>query len=330
MTTNINDKSKALYFENQAAVDVKETFDATDIIRTSNLEATIYDGETVTIDYDGGSGRNALTKHTTQYNKFSFEMDLIGGGDAGAGEINDPPAADVIRACGYDMALATGEAVFTPSDRSNIDMASLGMVRRVATNGVGDYKVYRYDTYNARGQLGISLSDDRPKFVVTDMTGVYERPVEVASTPLGTTVPAITASPVTFTNGSFNTLTFNSEKLCVHSFNIPNHGWSVVPIDKPNCADISLQEEKILIDITFKQLDFDGVANPFEWAEDHIQQNFYDLVLSMDNRVGHIFKLNATGKLMGLSEVALEDGNVGLQGQIEVQDDTIDFGFYAA
>ena len=106
MTTNINDKSKALYFENQAAVDVKETFDATDIIRTSNLEATIYDGETVTIDYDGGSGRNALTKHTTQYNKFSFEMDLIGGGDAGAGEINDPPAADVIRACGFDMALA--------------------------------------------------------------------------------------------------------------------------------------------------------------------------------------------------------------------------------
>lgn len=330
MTININERSKAIYVENQAVVGVKETFDAADILRTSNLQASIYDGETTTIDYDGGSGRNSVERHATFYNKFSFEADLIGGGDAGAGAINEPPMADVIRACGYDMDVATtGEVVFTMSDRSNIDVASVGMVRTVATNGASDFRVYRYDTLNARGQLGISLSDDRPKFVVTDLTGVYERPVDVTSTPLGTEVPALTVSPVTFTNGAFNTLTFNGETLCTHAFNIPSLGWSVVPIDKPNCDDITLQEQKVVIDITFKQLDWTASGNPFEWAEDHENANYYPLVLSMDSRVGHIFKINATGKMMNVQEVALEDGNVGVQAQIEVQDNDIDFGFYA-
>jgi len=331
MTISINAKSKAIYVENQAVVGTKETFDAADILRTSNLNASIYDGETTTIDYDGGTGRNAVERHKTFYNKFSFEADLIGGGDAGAGEIDPPPMADTIRACGYDMDVATtGEVVFTPSDRSNIDVASLGMVRTVGVNGASDFRVYRYDTYNARGQLGISLSDDRPKFVVTDMTGVYERPVDVTSTPLGTVIPALTVSPVTFTNGNTNTLTFNGEDLCTHAFNIPSTGWTVVPIDKPNCDDIVLQEEKIVIDITFKQLDFDTVGNPFEWAEDHVNANYYPLVLSIDTRVGHIFKINATGKMMNVQEVDLEDGSVGVQAQIEVQDNDFDFGFYAA
>jgi len=331
MTVNINDRSKAVYVELQAAVDVKETFDATDILRTSNLQASIYDGDTTTIDYDGGTGRNAVERHVTQYNKFSFEADIIGGGDAGAGEINEPPMADTIRACGYDMDVATtGEVVFTMSDRSNIDMTSVGMVRTAGVNGASDFRVYRYDTINARGQLGISLSDDRPKFVVTDMTGVYETPVDVTSTPLGTVVPALTVSPITFTNGNTNTLTFNGEDLCTHAFNIPSMGWSVVPIDKPNCADISLQEEKVIIDITFKQLDWATVGNPFTWAEDHVTANYYPLVLSMDNRVGHIFKINATGRMMNVQEVTLEDGTTGVQAQIEVQDNTIDFGFYAA
>jgi len=330
MTININERSKALYVETQAAVGVKEVFDATDILRTSNLQASIYDGDTTTIDYDGGTGRNSVEKHTTFYNKFSFEADLIGGGGDGAGNIEEPPMADVIRACGYDMDVSTaGEVVFTMSDRSNIDMASVGMVRTVATNGPGDFRVYRYDTLNARGQLGISLSDDRPKFVVSDFGGVYERPVDVTSTPLGTDVPALTVAPVTFTNGAFNTLTFNSEALCTHAFNIPSLGWTVSPIDKPNCADITLQEEKVVIDITFKQLDFATSGNPFEWAEDHENANYYPLVLSMDDREGHIFKINATGRMMNVQEVALEDGNVGVQAQIEVQDNAIDFGFYA-
>jgi len=329
MTININERSKAIYVENQAVVGTKETFDGTDILRTSNLSASIYDGDTTTIDYDGGTGRNSVERHTTYYNKYSFEMDLIGGGDAGAGEIDEPPSADVIRACGFDMDVATtGEVKFTLSDRANIDVASVGMVRRVATNSPGDYRVYRYDSYNARGQLGLSLSEDRPKFVVTDLTGVYERPVDVTSTPLGTDAPALTVSPVTFTNNSFNTLTFHGQALCTHAFTIPSLGWSVVPIDKPNCDDITLQEQKVIIDVTFKQLDF-ATANPFEWAEDHINTAYYPLVLSMDNRVGHIFKLNATGRLMNAQEVALEDGNVGMQAQIEVQDNSIDFGFYA-
>jgi len=330
MTISINERSKALYAEVQAAVGVKETFDATDILRTSNLQAAIYDGDTTTINYDGGTGRNDVERHTTFYNKFSFEADLIGGGDAGGGAIDPPPMADIIRACGYDMDVSTpGEVVFTMADRANIDVASLGMVRTVETNSPGDFRVYRYDTLNARGQLGISLSDDRPKFVVTDMTGVYERPVDVTSTPLGTEVPALTAAPVTFTNGAFNTLTFNGESLCTHAFTIPSLGWSVVPVDKPNCDDVTLQEQKVVIDITFKQLDWTANGNPFEWAEDHENANYYPLVLSMDDRIGHICKINATGRMMNVQEVALEDGNVGVQAQIEVQDNLLDFGFYS-
>lgn len=329
MTLNINDRSKAIYVEDQAVEGTKETFDATDILRTSNLSATIYDGDTTTIEYDGGTGRNSVEKHTTAYNKFSFEADLIGGGDAGAGEINLPPMNDTILACGLDATLATGEVVYTPSNRDNISIASVGMVRTVSGT-TGAFRVYRYDTYNARGQLGFSFSDDRPKFVITDLTGIYERPVDVTSTPLGTVVPALTVSPVPFTSGSTNALTFNSVALCTHALTIPSTGWTVVPIDKPNCAEITLQEQKIVIDITFKQLDWTADGNPFEWAEDLVGTTYYPFAFSIDSRVGHIFKVNASARMMNVQEVTLEDGSVGIQAQLEVEDNDFSFGFYAA
>ena len=330
MAININYRAKAIYVKNQAAIGTAETLTAADILRTSNLEGSIYDGDTTNIDYDGGTGRNAIDRHMTQYNKFSFETDIIGGG-VDTGVVQEPPSAAVIRACGFDMDLTDPtQVLFTPSDRSNIDVATVRKVRRVATNAPGDYRVYSYDTLDARGALGISLSDDRPKFTVTDMTGIYQRPVEIASTPLGTDVPNLSISPVTFTNGSFNVLNFNGIELCTHAFNIPNTGWAVAPIDKPNCSDITLTEEKIVMDITFKQLDFATEGNPFEWAEDHDTVQYYPFNLSMDNREGHIFKIGGTARLMNAQETNLEDGNVGIQAQLEIEDDDFNFGFYAA
>lgn len=331
MSLNINERSKVLLGKVQSSKGTAETLAAGDMIRTSNLSATIYDGDTATTNYDGGTGRNDFERHTTFYNKYNFEMDLIGGGDNGGTDIFDPPAAQFLRACGWDMDASTAnQRTFSLADRNNIDVVTLGMNRRIQENGASDYRTYRYDTYDARGSVGLSFNDDRPKFVFSDFTGVYTRPYEVASSAIGTTISGNFVSPKPFINSSFTALTFNSEALCTHSLDIPTLGWSVVPLDKVNCADVTLQEQKMMIDITFKQLDFATQFNPFEFAEDHVNQNYYPFAFEFDDRTGHIFRLNSTVRMKNAQETALEDGNVGVTAQLEVQDDALTYGWYAA
>lgn len=331
MALNINERSKVLLGKVQAAKGTAETLAAADMVRTSNLSMSIYDGDTATTNYDGGTGRNDFDRHTTFYNKFNFEMDLIGGGDNGGTDINPPPAADFLRACGWDMdASVANQRTFSIADRSNIDVATLGVNRRVAVNGTNDFRVYRYDTYDARGSVGLSFNDDRPKFVFNDFTGIYTRPYEIASSMIGTDLTGNFVSPRPFIDSSFTSLTFNGEALCTHSLDIPSLGWNVVPLDKVNCADVNLQEQKMMVDLTFKQLDFTTEFNPFEFAEDHLNQNYYTFEFEFDDRVGHIFRVNATARMKNAQETALEDGNVGVTAQLEVQDDDLTFGWYAA
>lgn len=331
MSINIKEKSKVILAKVQAAVGTPETLDATNILRTSNLQMSIYDGNTTEIDYDGGSGRDSVTKHTDAYNKFSFEADLIGGGDAGAGAIDPPPMADVIRACGYDMNTATlGEVVFTPSTRDSLDVVTVEVLRQETDNGDSTYDVYKYTTSDARGQLGLSFSDDRMKFVVTDLTGGYVLPTPVAANAFQPKPGALTVTPKPFTNSSTNSLTYNGVALCMHALNIPSLGWSVAPVDKPNCDDVQLQEEKIVIEATFKSTDWNTEFNPYALQEDTDTISYNTFEMSIDDRVGHIFKLNCEARLMGVQEVELEDGNLGYQVQLEVEDADFQFGFYAS
>ena len=329
MSANISAKAKALYGALQSSLGTASTLTAADITRTSGLSHTIYDGQTQTIAYDGQDGRNDFEKHVDFWNKYNFEMDLVGGGDDGGTDILEPPVARFLRACGWDMdSTVPNQRTFTLSDRSNIDAITLGSTRRKATNGAGDFEVYRYDTFDARGQAALQFSDDRPKFVFSEFTGKYVRPYRIASTPLGTDVPTTSfVSPNPLIDSAYTTLRWKGQDLCTHALSIPNMGWTVVGIDRPGCSEVHLNEQKIMIEITFKQTDWENEFNPFQEAEDHQVQNYENFKLVCDDRVGHIFKLDATARLKNVQETDLSDGSVGVTAQLEV--DTMTFGWYA-
>ena len=328
---NINEKAKALYIKTQTAMGAEEALTAADIVRTTNLDADIYTGETSTVDYDGGTGRSAVDRHKSSYNTFSFEMDLIGGGDDGGTDIFAPPSAAMLRACGWDMDATTpNQRTFSLSSRDDIDVVTLGMTRLIRKNGATDFDVIRYDTYDARGAVGLSFSDDRPKWMFSDVTGYHKRPYKALASPIGTEQPANFVSPKPFRKDSFASMTLGGVDLCVHTLSIPNLGWTVAPIDVVNCRETSLQEAKILIDVIFKQLDFDTELNVFELAEDHSVMTYSPFALQYDHRVGHIFKANSSVRVMNPKEVALSDGNLGVQAQLEVDDGSFTFGWHAA
>jgi hypothetical protein len=327
---NINAESKAMYGKTQASMGTPEVLSAADVVRTRNLNFQTQTGERASAAYDGGSGRSNVDRATSQTNTVSFEMDLVGGGDNGGSAIFEPPCTRFLRAAGWNSdATVANQVTFSLADRNSIDVATIAVNHRVVTNGPTDFDVDQYTTSDARGKAGLDFSSDFPKVIFSDFVGKYVEPARVLATDMGTTQNPVFVSPLPFVESSFSLLTFNSQALCAHSLAIPSLGWTQSRTDVVNCEETSLTEEKILIDITFKMLDM-ASENVWAWADDKAQLNYFDFDLVFDNRLGHVFKLNAKARLINPQMTTLSDGNMGIQGQLEVRDGELTFGWYSA
>ena len=208
MTIHISARSKVLFGKVQAALGTPEALVDGDILKTSGLECEIYTGDSVNIEYDGDDARDTPTLQKTFYNKMSFQTDLVGGGESG-GNIVVPPVGTYLRCCGWDQDLTDPtKAVYTLSDASDIDAGTFSYMNRVSESG-GNVRKYIHTAHDARGVVNISLSpsEDRPKFLFTEMTGQYTRPQDI--TDARTMVPTgnfATAQPSTAQSNCLNVI----------------------------------------------------------------------------------------------------------------------------
>lgn len=286
------------------------------LIRTRNLTVTPYDGETITREYDGDSGRNRPKVKVNEHTTFAFDVDFAGSGNPAT-----IPAVDAfLRMAGLSRAPnATAGFDYLISDAADVDSGTL-LMRRIAGAGAmaGKTSYVPYEANGVKGYVGISLSKGKdPLFQFKDMRGSYLRPVAgdantVVLEYLDQTDPEV------FQNGNTPIFRFGipqagggfeMRNLCAHSFSADNYsGFEVSRSNAVNCPGTRLQAKPI----EFKaQIGWDDSF--FELVESHKGIIRVPLLIQHGSSAGNTLSLVAQEiQISDMSETDLDDGTLGM------------------
>ncbi len=251
--------------------------DGADVIRTKNLQAVIYDGDTNSPEYDGDGGRYRPDIRTNYHNTLSCEVDAAGSGAAGTA----PAFGSLLRACGMAETVAAGVSVSYQVEDTNQDSVSLMFVR-------GDSQ--EVETTGARGELGFRINNGIPEFVISNMKGTYHRPVDMAAAYTVAYANQEKAVPISADNTT--TITLGGVALCIADLSIANFGQTVSRQDYVNCNSTRLVPGPVQGSMTILAPDI-ATKNWFTDAESHL--TITEQVFSMvhGTTAGNIVSLDA-------------------------------------
>ena len=244
--------SKYLLAKIETVSGTKEPLDGADVVLTTDLSAVVYDGDTVSPQYDGSDGRVVPNIRTNAHTTMAFNVDFAGSGTAGEA----PAYGKLLQICGFeetpDDPTTPTEVVYTLAHGSS-PTATLAFVRQGQV----------YEEFGARGEVGLALDNGLLKLQFSNVKGAYETPAAFAQVPLnyGHQAPAV---PVGADNTTVATL--DGVDLCLSDFSLANLGNTVSKKDFINCTAANLVAAPITGSLTILADDI-SVRNWFEKAE---------------------------------------------------------------
>ena len=246
------DRLEGLAVEIESSYNTDPTIaEATDSIRTRNLDVVPLDGDFITRGLDranlGAEGDILVAKRALM----TCEVELSGSGTAGTA----PRYDDLVRACGFAAVNGASDHVYNPISTSQ--ESAWWEVNKDGQQVIGG---------GSRGSMSINMQTRQIPFIGFEMTAMYRQPTAVA---LPTYTIADHAVPEAFNNANTPTATLDSVAIGLEScvLNIQNQ---TEHIDRIGAEKIDIVQREIRGTITFEAPAL-GTKNWFAYAEARTQ-----------------------------------------------------------
>lgn len=278
---------------------------ATNVFYTRNLQADVYGGDTEEKEYDGiNAGQDVPQTRLNETNSFGFDLDYVASGALGTA----PNASIWLQAAGFKETINAGvDVVYTKEAINAIKSVDMDMRRVVEQGGTRDYL---YQTLDAKGQAGISLSNgNSPVFNFANFAGDYVRPSDVTGvTPDYGTQKDNLALPA----NADNTLAviLGSESICISEFACQNlTGYTASRLTLPGgCKYTKMSSGVVEASVTMLANDWTSEFNLFAYAETGAGIQRFPFSMTHGTVAGQILELASTEVqvLPGVSETEIE------------------------
>ena len=211
--------NQILLVKEEATAGTAEAMTGADVVLTTGISNTVYDGDTTSLEVDGVNPQNVPVINTSPHQTLSFPVPFAGSGAAGTA----PAYKALMKACGFTETIAAGTSVTYKLSNSVSKTVSLARY-------VGDEMLQQ--AAGCRGAVKLSMGGGNlPELSFDNFKGSYLRP-STANFPASLTYANL-EDPVPFTKSNTTTLTIDGYSPPCSAFSI-DFGSSVKWRNIPN------------------------------------------------------------------------------------------------
>lgn len=283
-------RSKFLLAKIESTEDTDASPVGTDAVLTSNLSVDVYQGNTISRDYDRGTLGASESINVNPHNSYSFEVEGQASGTAGTA----PAYGELLRACGLGETIVASTSVTYAPVSSGYESATLYHLR---LQDDGNNRLIK--STGVRGNVGLTLNaGDFPKWNFSNLLGTYYTPSEISAVTADT---SDYVAPIASTKDNTPTVTVGGTAACLSAFSV-DLGNAVDRRDAPGCRSTIITDRNVTGSITIKAPDT-GTKNYFSDVESHNGVSTVAIVVTHGTTAGEIITVNLpTAQLSNISE----------------------------
>jgi hypothetical protein len=273
-------RNRVLLAKMQPDPAVDPTPDASNAIKSQNLNWSPYEGNRIDLEEDRLALGNFQSINTSPQIGMSCEVYLTGAGDAAD---TVPGFGPLLRACGLSETVnASTDVTYAPVS-SGFEEVALYFVREVGGAGV------LHKALNCKGNVQIQLSaESLPLLQFDGFVGKFVEPISPSDI---TPAPANFGSVIAVTESNTPTFEIDADGTpwtpCINSFSF-NLGNTVAWKDEPNCVGSIIEDRRSTGQIVFKAPNL-GDKDIWDWIMAHAGVTLTDLAVEHGSTAGDIF-----------------------------------------